>query len=603
MNNQRLINAEITKFFKKKTDELKKFVKIGNENFCLEKIHDLWFAVNRYRYSDHEYYFDIEINKIIRNLNKKKFNLSHLFKKKNKFKILYVMDTFNTYGGVAFPQKLILENGCSKLNIEQHVLFVNLKDVKRSEIEKTESYKYLVKYCDVKKIDFVPDRLNLHERGKYIENWIHQNKIDFSILKAQASTLYAAVSQPSPIVATYSPDWLTFTLGPGIGDYTLCVLTGQVYNYNKLDEKNLLNIRMGLPNSKYIRSSRYDYRKFLKIPKKSIVSATTNIYKCVIGDDDFLFSGIKKLLLDNKNYHHIFAGTKRGYENLVSFFCQQKDIRKRVHYIGEVKNIYTLLNSIDFYINSFPISGSSNVEAAVCGKPSIDIIGFSRNSSGHGPELLKTHELEVLNFNEFIYLGNKLIKNHSYRKKLGKYNQTKVQYEYDKYRIMEKVIDLFKIKFNQKFSKSNKEEKSIKKKEIHLYEKLISDFQQKIQKNGGYSVKKKYLAKMKNLNPKKIFAWVKDIEIRIIHNKKINLNKFCMNISKEVRLDFRFNFMLSIYFFYVGEDLLGKKYLRVIKKMNKDLKNIDIFEEILKEKNLKKIKLLILKKLPIFYDY
>lgn len=602
MNNQRLINAEITKFFKKKNNELKKFVKIGKENFCLEKIHDLWFTVNRYRYSDHEYYFDTEINKIIRNLNKKKFNLNHLFKKKNKFKILYVMDTFNTYGGVAFPQKLILENGCSKLNIEQHVLFVNLKDVKRSEIEKTESYKYLIKYCDVKKIDFVPDRLNLHERGKYIENWIHQNKIDFSILKAQASTLYAAVSQPSPIVATYSPDWLTFTLGPGIGDYTLCILTGQVYNYKGIDEKNLINIRMGLPNLKYIKSSKFDYRKLLNIPKSSIVSATTNIYKCIIGNDDFLFRGIKKLLLENKNYHHIFAGTKRGYDDLQSFFCKYKSISKRVHYVGEVDNIYNLLNSIDFYINSFPISGSSNVEAAICGKPSIDTIGFSRSSSGHGPEMLKTHECEVLNFDEFIYLGNKLINDHSYRRKLGKYNQEKTKYEYDKYKIMERMIDLFKIKFNQKLCKNNKEVQSNKNNEIHLYEKLISDFQKKII-NKSFIVKKKHLDKMKEINPKKMFAWLKDIEINIIHRKKINFEKFYKNIPKEAKLDFRFNSMLSLYFFYNRKKISGNKFFRITKKINKNFKDLDIFKKILQKKSHKEIKFLILKSLPIYYDY
>ena len=49
----------------------------------------------------------------------------------------------------------------------------------------------------------------------------------------------------------------------------------------------------------------------LNIPKNSIVSGSSNMWKTFFGDGDILLEGIGKLIRKYPFYHHIFIGTER----------------------------------------------------------------------------------------------------------------------------------------------------------------------------------------------------------------------------------------------------------------------------------------------------
>ena len=84
--------------------------------------------------------------------------------------------------------------------------------------------------------------------------------------------------------------------------------------------------------------------------------------------------GIGALIRKYPNYHHIFIGTPRCLDNLESFLIKNPDLKNNIHYLGPVKNIYrSFEKTLDFWVNSFPTSGGSNIEMAKMGKPSIDI--------------------------------------------------------------------------------------------------------------------------------------------------------------------------------------------------------------------------------------
>ena len=126
---------------------------------------------------------------------------------------------------------------------------------------------------------------------------------------------------------------------------------------------------------------------------------------------------------------------------------KNKDIEKQIHFIGAVNNIYSLLKKIDFWINSFPTSGGSNIEAALVGIPSIDLTN-NRNLNLHSVEFMNSRECSVTNRAQFFKLADKLINNKAYRVNLGKYLKTKISREFDKYDIIDNSIHQF---FEEKY--------------------------------------------------------------------------------------------------------------------------------------------------------
>ena len=498
--------------------------KANNQNslLTLERIQNAYEFINDYRNSDLNFYYDENINLLLSKINKKRFKLLKQ-KNKKKFRLGYILNRFHEVGGVSIPHKIMFEKKiCLEENIEQYILYINSKnqDFNNSFLIKNPEYRYLKKNCPYERLDILNKNMNLLQKGKFIENWIHDNKIDFVIMSAHISSLYAVFSNPAPIIATYSPDWHTFTIGPGIGNINLLISTEQFFNYKFEKSKSYKTfIGLNLPDKKIIKSSNKTNLKNYGIytNKKTILSITQNFWKCSLGESDFILKGISKLLEENPNYQHIFFGGKRNILDLDNFYFKNKKLKNRVHFIGSIKNVYSLYKSIDFLINSFPVSGSSNLEAAMCKKPSLNVIFNSRRLSGHGTEMLKAQNTEANNFEDFLDIGNKFIKSKNFRRDEGKIAYLNALKTQNKYIMNKKLINLFKKKY---FKLSNNISKSY---EYEIYN------DQEYEKAFLYSKSLKKINKIKYLNkiilnyPSKIMPYLM-LDFELKSQNKTNIN-------------------------------------------------------------------------------
>ena len=508
----------------------------GNIEETMEKVFQIWMFMNRFRNCDLGFYFDEDLHQAIQKLNKNNYKKTHLLKKKNKFKIAYIISNFSATGGASIPHRFMLENiNIKDPTFEQFVLVSNLSS---KEFDKNSStYKYLQEYFVLADFVHLPSNMKWFEKAQYIESWILKNEIDFVIVDPCPASLYAIASKPALIHAILSQDCYTFTLGPGSGDITFLVTNDQIfkYSYNNNDSENKIKVVMLPLHSKvYINKSRPLDLSIYNIPKNAVVSATSNLWKVCFGDSETLLNMVADLARCYPDYHHIFVGTERCLENLTFFLNKNKDIEDQIHFIGAIDNIYRLLKSIDFWINSFPTSGGSDIEAAMVGIPSIEII-TNRNLNLHGVEFLRSRECEVVNIYEFKKLANKLINDKDYRKNLGSFLQLKIEREFDKSRIInEDIYMLFKDKFNDLLD-SNKEKHIFDTHRIFEYEKRIALYNSFGLVNWDNKKKIRFLDNCIKEFPEKPFAWIKKIEMIIENNNQ----RMFLNIINKINIDLK----------------------------------------------------------------
>ena len=170
-----------------------------NKLEMLENIQKAYEFINQYRNCDLNFYYDENINTLLSEINKKRFKVSRL-KYKKKFKIGYILNRFHEIGGVSVSHKIMFEKKiCSEENIDQYVLCINSKNqsINQSFLENNSEYNYLKKNCPFKKLDIINKNLNFLQKAKFTEKWIYENKIDFVIMSAHISSLYAAISKPA----------------------------------------------------------------------------------------------------------------------------------------------------------------------------------------------------------------------------------------------------------------------------------------------------------------------------------------------------------------------------------------------------------------------
>ena len=261
------------------------------------------------------------------------------------------------------------------------------------------------------------------------------------------------------------------------------------------------------------------------------------------------------------NYHHIFAGTPRCLDNVEFFLNKNKDLKNNVHYLGSVKNIYRLLKTVDFWINSFPTSGGSDIESAIVGKPTIELLA-NRNLNLHGAEFLRSRECDVISIEEFVSLGTRFITDQEYRNDLGLYLKKKIKREFDKETIVsEKIYNAFVDFYNKKLNKVE-DHKSSDLDDIIDYEKMIGLYNLHIKDNWGDDERWNYLEQYRNAYPLKPFAWIKSIEECILTNSQDKLINMENNITRDLFLDYRIHVMFSLAFDHFDEKDKSIKYAR-----------------------------------------
>tara|TARA_B100000287_G_C20664850_1_gene791395 strand:+ start:8 stop:1879 length:1872 start_codon:yes stop_codon:yes gene_type:complete len=532
-------------------ENLKSKVKIASEekntNKCLEYVTNLWMFMNRFRNCDLKFYFDEDIYKYISNLNPRSQNkFTHIYKNKKDFRIAFIVLYLNDLGGASVPHRFMLKDfEWQDKNVKNYFLITNFF---KKGMPKTDSYDYLKDHIKPEEIKFLSEELTHEQRGEAIQSWLVENNIDFVVAQTCPSTLYALSSNCVPIIGNLTQDCYTFTLGPGFGDITYLVTLDQLFKYKykqaKLNHYSKI-IMLPLHSMDQLdKAEKLDLKKF-NIPEDSIVSASSNMWKSFFGDNEYLISGIGELIKKFPFYHHIFIGTPRCLDNLEHYLIKNPELRKNIHYIGPVKNIYRLLKSIDFWVNSFPTSGGTNIEMAKISKPSIDI-ALNRNLDLHPAEFLCVNETTVISLDEFIKLGARLIQDRNYREDLGKYLNILVNREFEKERLVsERIYKELIIEYQKRFN-SEMPMQQISLEKTLDYEKRISLYNAYGAKNWDKEKKNDWLKKCIDIYPKKSFAWIKLIENAIIYNKKIEFENIEKDIETSNLEDYRIQVYLSL---------------------------------------------------------
>ena len=538
-------------------------------NDILLSIDEYYKKLNYFRNVGRKFIIDEKLSNKIISLNKKKFKSK--LKNKKKFRIAWVINSFIDTGGVSFPHRYILsKKSCEKNNIDQYIFFNNLRNI--GNIKNNSKYKYLQEFCHIKKFQVSAFNNNqLYQKGKEIEEWININQIDIAIIQSSSSGIYSIGSNPAPIMATIDTNWHSYSLGYGSGDINILLSNEQNFLYkfvHKKSENRLTNISMPLPSIKYINRCKKLDRESFNIPKKSILSLSTNIWKSTTGENQTLLNMLSILMKKNKNYHHAFIGTDRYYDHILNFLNNNKHMQKRVHFLGTITEIFSVLKMIDFYINSYPVSGFTNVEAAAVKIPSLDLVSTHRELNGHGPEFLNTNINIAFNVTEFILIGNKMIRDKKYRERIGLANQKKVLFDYNKENIMDnKFIPFLKSKYIEKCNKDKTIELNL---ESSLkYSKAISYFLAKI-KNDDRKIQLNYLYKMIKIYPKKSFAYFKILQSSLYLQDKKNIEKIIDLYSKNKISDYRINFLLDINKYQDNTKMIIKKFKTYAIKFKND---------------------------------
>ena len=620
------VNQEIWSTYNKLKNEIKLASKEKNINKCLQNVTNLWMFMNRFRNCDLKLYFDEEIYSLISELNpSKKSFYPYELKTKKEFRIAFIVVYLSDLGGASIPHRFMLKDFEWQGNkVKNYFLISNFFNKEEPD---TDSYEYLKNNIKPEEIKFLSGDLTHEERGEAIQSWLIENNIDFVIAQTCPSTLYALSSNCVPIIANLSQDCYTFTLGPGFGDLTYLVTLDQLfkYEYKRAKEDHYSKIIM-LPlhsTDQLDKAEKIDLREY-NIPSGSIVSASSNLWKSFFGDNEDLMIGIKKLIRENPSYHHIFIGTSRCIDNLENYLIKNPEIRDNIHFIGPVKNIYRILKSIDFWINSFPTSGGTNLEMAKIGKPSIDI-AINRNLDLHPAEFLCIKETTVISLEEFVELGKLLISNKDYRNDLGKYLKTFVEREFDKERLVSERIYKELVMLYQKRLKKDSKMPTLNLKPTLDYEKRISLYNSYGFKNWSEDKKEVWLKECTDNYPNKSFAWIKLLENAIINEKLDKFKSIEAELEKNNIIDYRINLYLSIGYFVFKEPVKSleiiikilelvdkdeiplKIALIIFLKLDKHEEALEIFKskkKNLKIKNLKDLINVDIKSLfPLYYNY
>ena len=409
-----------------------------NEEKFLQSIEDYWKFLNNFRNLSLRFYDDSLLENLTKKFYKKKIYNNNLISKKN-FVLGAILVNKNDTGG-ASELKRFLDTGTylsgKKVKTKVLVLHTDMNKYKN-----TNEYMYSKKkYKSNLYIKNIKNKKQT-EKLNIVIRWIKKNKVDFCFVPNYPFVIASLEKCQIPVYGVLSQDHHAFTPFPNIGDISFYLCNDQIYKY-KTKSKNFLIT--GLPKfEKKIYSNIKPFKKSkFNIPKNFVVSATTNLEKCLIGGNKIFLNLISKVLRRNKNYVHIFLGTSRCKEILDNFIKSNKDLSKRLIYIGPVKNIFNILKMIDFYINSFPISGGTSIECGFIKKPSVDFI-WDRDLSIHPIQIYSNPSTTVYNDQDFELICNKLISSKTYRLKQGSIAYTSLKHFDDNKQIYRKIVNMF----------------------------------------------------------------------------------------------------------------------------------------------------------------
>lgn len=512
---------------------------------CLEHTGKLWMFMNRFRNCDLGIYYDEDVHHAISVLNPPKLDELPDRKKKKEYRLAFIVLGLSDLGGASVPHRFMLpkfeQDGFSVCN---YMLATNY--FKRPFVE-NESYRYLMEVIQPEEFEYLPCDLSHVDRAHAIVAWLRRNKIDMVVADTCPSTLYALASKPVPVIATLSQDCYTFALGPGTADITYLVTLDQLFKYNFKFAKpsHVYKVAMlPLHSRNYVEDSVPIPRSELGLPDNAVVSGSSNMWKSFFGDSEILMEQIATLLRMHPNYYHIFIGTSRCCENLDSFLARNQDIRNRVIFAGPIENIYRILKSMDFWVNSFPTSGGTDIEMAILGKPTIETVA-TRNLDLHPAEFLNSHECTVTSRDEFIEFGSRLITDEAYRRSLGEHLKNNISREFDKELLVsERIYKTLVSRYNQNERQIQNFKNEVQ--DVVAYEKRISLY------NAygcfGWPMEKKieWLKSCIEAAPMRPYGWIRLLELSVSMKDTQLFDETSNEVLKRHKDDHRVQLLISV---------------------------------------------------------
>ena len=520
-----IVNSKNKKIKKiKKIEELLKFSK------------DYHLFINRFRNCDYEFYHDRTVSSTIKGTKIREFKKKKI--ENSIFKLAYVIENPNDTGSASIIKRFILSDSYyNQFRIKNYILILTNNI---SEFKKSGNYLYLKTKLKVNTIKIInTSKLNFSQQSSIIEKFLIENKINFLFSNPSPVLMDSIKNKPVDVTGFLTQDCHVFNIGYNIGDLNFYVLSEQIYKYHKFDDKKdyqKILLEMPLPDKSEIftaKKFRFDFLKNIKNNKKVVISASTNMWKHFMGDSEEFLDCLKELIKQNKNYHHVFVGTSRSIEFLEMYLNKNPEIKDNIHYVGVIRNIYSLFKSINFYINSFPVSGGSTIEATYFGIPSIDVI-HSRDLTLHPIFFYKNNFLTATSRRDFLEIASKLIVKKIDKRSITPF-QNFIKENLNKERIIKEklyfsFIDFYLKKKKKEFNFANdiNYERS-----IVFFEKIIK----KKSKREQISFLKKLISKF----PTKLFGFLRLIQISILSNNftyfKSLIKKLPDELKKEVRID------------------------------------------------------------------
>jgi hypothetical protein len=435
---------------------------IIRDRFCegdieggLQSVYEHWMFLNRFRNCDLGYYFDEEIQDLVLSSNKaSQIRRPPLDLETGKIRIAFIVGSFSDTGGASVPDRFMCFDEDIAKDWEQYFLVVNHSN-SASPYKETNGYRTVSQFVAPEHFTYLGEGYSLLERALAIEEWLKKHLIDVVFFAPCPSTLYAIGSRPCRIHAAMSQDCYTYTLGPGSADVTFLVTNDQLFKYKFKNSEHKKQVIFLPLHSQIYRDSAPEI-DLAMIPEGSVVSASSNIWKASFGDGSAFFQCLIDVAYMNPSFHHVFVGTSRGYDEMLSFLAKHPKVKHQFHYIGPVKNIYSILKKIDFWINTFPTSGGSTIEAAFCGIPSVELI-WNRNLTLHPVEFMCCWETQAIDSRQFVLITNKLIRDTEYRLNLGNYLADRVSNEFGSNLVKSRLYGYLKeLLFTQDESKQPK---------------------------------------------------------------------------------------------------------------------------------------------------
>lgn len=512
----------------------KKFFRISNKKIE-DKIalsSDFHQFINRYRNCNLNYYHDDFISNFFK--NKKELTKPNFFSK--DLRISIVLENPNDTGSASVIKRYILSDCTYEgFKIKNYILI--LVNNKKNFLD-SGNYFFLKNKLKVSNIKILETKdLSNSEKSKKITQYLKLNKIHCLFSNASPIIMNSIKKKPVLLSSFLTQDCHVWNIGYNHGDINFYVISDQFVKYKDYDDKpdyKKILLELPVPDDNELKSAKRVNFNFAKNKRhKLIISASTNMWKCFFGDNTDFLQIIGKFVRKNKNYHHVFVGTARSLETAEMYIKSNPDLKKNIHFFGISKNIYSILKSVDFFINSFPVSGGSSIEAALVGTPTIDLL-YDKDHTLHSMFLYKNNELTATNKFEFEEIMNKLIKKQYDTNKLKVFRNF-LKLNYNKERIVKDKI--YKTFINLL---TKKKIDSFNFKHTIDYELKISLFDTIIKLKPNINFATNYLSNLIRDYKNRPFAYIRYLQLLTLKNKKDKfisfVKKIPLNMYNDIRL-------------------------------------------------------------------